>query len=203
MKKYKIVYPLATAIPAIAMLLLSLFALKFNLFYSACFAALAGATGFLLARVVMLNMVDSKNDPRTWQVNIYCAVAIGGWVGAIFAQTWGWTSVCLCMVCCGLLLALGTKYLKDEDHNGIPDIFEKQREVKEEVSKGYMYEHMLFKLKGDKLGGQADHNRPLCASGNTAMTVREAIDKGLDSIAAEGIDYIDTLFNKTTEEENA
>ena len=201
MKKYKIVYPIVLAVPFAAMFLYMFLYQKVNLFYSICFGALASGSALLLARVVMQNLVDGRNDPKTWQITIYGLVAVGGWVGAIFAETWGWTSIFLCMVACGLLLSFGTRYLKDEDGNGIPDIFERKREPKEEVNKEYMYEHMLFKLVDDKLGNPADHNRPICPSGNNAFTVSEALDKGLEELAGKGIEYIDGLFAKKEKDE--
>ena len=200
MKKYKITYPLVCVIPAVAMFLYMLLYQKIDLFYSVCFGLLAGGSAFLVARIVLQNFVDGNNDPKTWQITIYGLVAVGGWVGAIFSETWGWTSFFLCMVACGLLLAFGTRFLKDEDGNGIPDIFERKRSVKEEVTPQYMYDHMLFKLVDDKLGNPADHNRPLCPSGSLAYTVTEALEKGLDDLAEKGIEYIDALFKK---EENA
>ena len=199
MKKYKIVYPIVLVVPFVAMFLYMFMFQKVDLFYSLCFGALASGSAILISRIIMQNFVDGNNDPKTWQITIYGLVAIGGWVGAIFATTWGWTSVFLCMVACGLLLSFGTRFLKDEDGNGIPDIFERKK--KEEVTKEYMYQHMPFKLVDDKLGNPADHNRPICPSGNNAYTVNEALDKGLDDLAEKGIEYIDEIFAKKEKNE--
>lgn len=199
-KKYKITYPIVCVLPAVAMFLYMFLYQKVGVFYSVCFGVLAGGSAFLLARIILQNFIDGNNDPKTWQITIYGLVSVGGWVGAIFAETWGWTSIFLCMVACGLLLALGTRFLKDEDGNGIPDIFERKREKKEEVSAEYMYDHMLFKLVDDKLGNPADHNRPLCVAGGQAYTVSEALAKGLDDLAGKGIEYIDGLFAVKKEE---
>lgn len=197
MKKYKITYPIVCVLAFAAMFLYMFMFQNMGLFYSICFGLLAMGTAFLVSRVILQNFIDGNNDPKTWQITIYGLVAVGGWVGAIFSTTWGWCSIFLCMVACGLLLALGTRFLKDEDGNGIPDIFEKKRE--EEVKPDYMYKHMLFKLEGDTLGNPADHNRPLCPYGNKAYTVEEALAKGLTDLAGEGINYIDALFVKKDE----
>lgn len=191
MKKYKITYPLAGAIPAIAAFVYFFLVQKVGAFYSGCFAVLAGSTGLVTARVIMQNLIDGHNDPKTWQVNIYAMVAIGGWTGAIFAETWGWTSLFMCMVACGMLLCFGTRFLKDEDGNGIPDIFEPRK-----VTAKYCYDHMLFALEDDKLGSKPDATRPLCLVDGKAYTAKEAKEAGYDDLAKTAIEYIDALFVK-------
>lgn len=189
--KYKVAYPLCGIIPLVTATLLLYLLDVMDLFYSICFGILAGATGLVLARVVM-HLIDGDNDPKTWQITIYALVAIGGWVGAIFAETWGWTSLFMCMVASGLLMTFATRFLKDEDRNGIPDIFEGDKKVTAQ----YCYEHMLFALVDDKLGNEPDHKRPLCEHGGQAYSVKEATEAGLTELAEAGKKYIDSLFDK-------
>ena len=195
--KYKVVYPVAGAVPFIVAAAFFLFYGEAGLFYSVCFGVLAGATGLVIARMVMQCLIDGNNDPKTWQINIYAMVAVCGWIGAILAETWGWTSFFLCMVACGLLLCFGTRFLKDEDGNGIPDIFERKK-----VTPQYLYDHMLFELKEDRLGNAADQMRPICLIGGKAYTVSEALEAGHTEAAEHGIEYIDGLF-KAEEGKNA
>lgn len=194
-KKYKIVYPIVGVIPGVLVFCLSQYVWFGDLFYSFCFGIMASGYSLVIARMI-LQLVDRHYDPKTWQVSFYGLMACGGWTGGVLCESWGWTSLWMCVLATGLVLCFGTRWLKDDNNDGIPDIFQNldKHDKKEVLDAKYMYENMIFKRKGDTLDGEPDQTRPLCLCGGKALTVKEAMDNGFDQAAQSGIDYIDGLF---------
>ncbi|MFA6934679.1 MAG: hypothetical protein WCR70_05360 [Sphaerochaetaceae bacterium] len=191
-KKYKIVYPIVGIILGAVIFGLCQFVWLGDLFYSICFGILASGYALVLARVIM-HLIDKDNGPKTWQISFYGLMACGGWTGGVLCESWGFTSLWMCVLATGLVLCFGTRWLKDENEDGIPDVFQKL-EKEEALDAQYMYEHMIFKRKNDRLDGEPDQTRPLCLCGGKALTIKEAMDGGYDQAAGLGIEYIDGLY---------
>lgn len=192
--KFKITYPIAGVVPAAIVFVLCFTTWIGDLFYSACFAVMAAGYSLVIARMV-LDIIEKDWAPKTWQISFYGLMACGGWTGGVLCESWGWTSMWMCVTATGLLLCFGTRWLKDENGDGIPDIFQ-HLDKDESLDAKYMYEHMMFKRVDDKLDGEVDQKRPLCLCNGKAMTVKEAMDSGYDDAAQLGIEYIDALYAK-------
>ena len=188
--KYKITYPIAIIAPSVATFLVLFLGKRANLFYSLCYAASAALLVVLICRVV-LHEIDKDNSLRTWQVTVYMAVTLGGWVGSILAKTWRSTSLWMCVMCSGLILTLGARFLKDENADGIPDIFQAKSTW---MTEDYCVKHILYKFKDDVLGNDPDEGRPLCIVEGKAVTVEQARKLGYTSVADSGLEYIKSFF---------
>lgn len=188
--KYLISYPVVGIISALVCFLPLILTNACPLLEIIFFSAAAGAVGILIARII-LHETDEDNSLKTWQVTIYFALSIGGWICACLSQTWTWASIWLCVTMCGIILALGTRYLKDVNGDGIPDIFQDKKDV---YSVDFLKANLRFRFVDDKLGGKKDTSKPLCLVDGKTMTVNEAMTAGYMDVANQGIEYIRTLY---------
>lgn len=193
-KLKKIVYPIAIFLAGVSMFVYSYEMMAIGWFYAVCWAIESMAAVFAFTRIAM-HMVYKDNAPKTWQVSILWLVVAGGWLGAILCDTVAWMNIWLAVTSFALISVIWARFfLKDEDKNGVFDIFEKDKKKEVIFSADYLYKEMIFKPKGDDLKNPPDPTKPLCQVNSQAMTVVEARQAGYTEIAAAGMDYIDKLL---------
>lgn len=195
-KKTKmLVYPLAACVPMTATFLMCFLRWKLGWLYSVSYAAFIGGMGLMISRT-LLHIFEGDNSLKTWCVNVSGLGACMTFFAVVQSETWGMFKVEVCATAFLALYCIGERFLPDKNCDGIPDIFQSKEKVKRETSANFLYENMLFKLKGDVLGGEPDSTRPLCINNSHVYTVKQAMEEGYDELAKAGMEYIDDLIRK-------
>lgn len=180
----KLVYPIAAGASAVLTFGVFFIFAHAGVFYSLCWAIFAASMAVTIARAV-LHIVKKDYSAEMFQVTIYMLLACAGWLGAILADTWGFTTVSLAIMLCAIMMAVGTRFIRGRA------LLLKLKST------------LVYKPMGDVIGGEPDTDRPLILKEDgTAVTLAEAEKLGLDKDEiAEGISYLKEIIVNTKNKE--
>ncbi len=175
MKKKLLIYGLSAVVGLLAAALISGLAFDVGVLYSFFFGFFGAGVAVLIARTTY-HIVIKDYTPEMFQISIYIALACAGWLGAVLATTWGWVSLWLSVMSIGILMAIGSRFIKSMAVSKKDSPLEKS---------------LRYRFINDTFGGTPDLDKPLTLVVNgTALTIEEADKAGFKKEAEEGRAYI-------------
>lgn len=178
-KKRLLIYGIVALVSLIGSWLLAYYWGYWTAFYSTLWAVFGMGVAVVGARIV-LHALMKDLTPEFWQITIYGAVAVLGWLGFILTTNWTATAISLAFVAIGLVLGVGQRWIKDKaiglvTNSAIDDD---------------LYTTLRYRWVDNEFRGVLDLNTPLIQDGRDAITIKEAEERGLKIEALEAKAYI-------------
>ena len=185
--KIKVLFYLAVVVAFFAGIFsICFFATGEGWFYSVCWGLLASGYGFIVARVGF-HLYLKDNSAEMWQVTIYWAFAVTGWLIAILSNSWTMTSIGIANLVGFLMMSLGTRFIKYAG-DWIKAAVDKDLE--------FYVENSRWKFIGDDIDSGEDTDRALCSVNGNPLTIAEAKKQGYVKEAEEGIAYLQECLER-------
>lgn len=178
-KKRLIIYGIAAGVCLIASWFMAYYWGMWTVLYSSLWSVFAMGVGIIGARITCHALMDDLT-PEFWQITIYIAVAVVGWLGWILSSSWYMASISLAFVTGGLVLSVGHRWLKDKNL-GL---------VTKEAIDDDLYSTLRYRWVNNEFRGVLDLNIPLILDGREAITIKEAEERGMRVEANEAKAYI-------------
>lgn len=177
-KKRLLIYGIAALVCAICGYFLAYYWGMWTVVYSLLWAIFAMGVAVIGARIVCHALMKDLT-PEFWQITIYIAVSVIGWLGMILTKSWGMTSGSIAFVVAGLVLAVGQRWLKN--NIGL---------VTKSAIDDDLYSTLRYRWVDNVFRGVLDLDSPLILDGREAITIKEAEDRGMKAEATEAKAYI-------------
>lgn len=194
-----IIYSASALAGAIISFFVSWLAFGETALYAFFFAIFGAGLGVLIARI-SYHIATGDYAAEMWQVAIYMAIALTGWLGAVLVTTWEWVSLWLCVMSIGILMALGTRFVKKVAETIVavttkteaPEKSKRNGKVCTDDSGETNLENTLrYRFMDDDPNRAPDLDRPLTLAVNrTALTISEAEEQGYTEEAEDGRAYL-------------
>ena len=208
-----IVYSASVAVAMIAAGLVAGLAFHETPGYSVCWAFLFGGVALIIARIV-LHEVKHVADAEDYAVDVYLALACGGWLGLILTDTWLGVSVFGALLVGAALMALGVRFLDPvaEGDVTVPaPVAEKEtvfhvrgkkadKHKDNESELDFLKRTLRFRFVDDNMDNPPATDQPICEVDGEPLTCDEADARGFGAKAGEGIEYCKMVLAKKKEE---
>jgi MFS family permease len=178
-KKRLLVYGITALLSMAGAYLLAYYAGMWTVLYSVMWSVLSVGVACCIARGVCHALMKDLT-PEFWQIEIYLAVTVIGWLGFILSTTWTLASVSLAFTIGGAVLSIGHRWLQDKNL-GL---------VTKSVIDDDLYTTLRYRWINNEFRGTLDLNTPLILDGREPVTIKEAEERGLRIEASEAKAYI-------------
>lgn len=187
------VYPLSGLVPAIATALITILAVKLDVFTGISLGILALATGILTARlcfaIVKKGLYDSFIASEVW-----FAIGVGLYAWLIFNESVAVQTILVFSIMACAMNAIGFRFIAEKNEKEIESaaapVVVPELSKKEKVAK--MASEIRYRFMDDGVTPNLD--APLCVDEDGRhLTPAEADEKGLGALYAEAIEYIKSI----------
>lgn len=192
---------IVAAVVAVLTFVVTAFSMEMPVLY--VISLMVAAVGIALdLTVIIYKSVKKEMTAGLWQLVIYAALGIVGWIIATVSSTWLVCSIGLAAMVCGLAMLIGTFILKrikeseavaeevEANSEQVQTAIEEESEDVKKLMSSLRYEYI-----DDDITKSSNLDKPLCLVNGNALTVIEADAAGYTEIANAGLAYIKKLYS--------